>query len=90
MFALYACTSVHITNHKFVLAHEAVVAHVQPFATAISVQVQVQEVIVHKVMIFVVQAHVDNAVFSTFERPTSAFTRVTAPVFPATLKTWSV
>ncbi|MBT3853909.1 hypothetical protein HOF65_08430 [bacterium] len=49
-----------------------------------AVQFQVHEAIVHNVVIFELQAHVDNAVFSTFQSHTSELSRVTIHVFQDT------
>ena len=88
--ALYACTLVPIARPKLVRAVAASDAPVPPCATAISVAAHVPVPIVPTVVVLVVPAYVDIAVFSTDPNPTSPLTNVTAPVLPATEVTSAV
>ncbi len=63
---------------------------VPPLVTPTAVPDHVPVVIVPRVVIFVVPAHVESAVFSTADRPTSVLVRTTAHVRQATERTASV
>ena len=60
------------------------VAPVPPFARLMVVPFHVPVAMVPRVVMFEEPAQVESAVFSTFPKPTSLLTSVTAPVFPAT------
>ena len=61
-----------------------VVAPVPPFTRLMAVPFHVPVAMVPRVVIFEEPAQVERAVFSTLLNPTSPFTSITTPVFPAT------